>query len=202
MKKLLFIFALVVSLVLPGAGFVYAAEYPDTLPPVPEKYQDSPYIIYTYKGKPYLDIFYCGNSEFTCIFQVYKSQKLFRSIGSEGFTLVMYDLVDGSWGNFNSSSYYSSTTCNRSIDIPSDLDYSDIILYSTENVLDFESGKVVFPLPPGPLGMPEGTLEQIVTQENPLKEILILLPMVIVCWAGYVGLRKALAILARILRKA
>jgi len=75
------------------------------------------------------------------------------------------------------------------------------IVSSNHDIYD-ESGNLVFQKPSDPLGIPRETLTQILTQENPLKEILLLLPMAMVCLVGYVALRKALRTLETILKTA
>lgn len=81
------------------------------------------------------------------------------------------------------------------------LKYSDIDIYS-----DHEKTLVFFPVTPHPepliLGMKENQLGQILEQTNPLQEILLMIPIAVVCLAGYVGLRKGLALLVQLLHQA
>lgn len=82
----------------------------------------------------------------------------------------------------------------------------DSILLSNKD-LTFNNGDyagITFFRPPQKLilGVQEPVLIQAVTQENPLKEILKLLPMAIPCLIGYAALRKALRTLATILKTA
>lgn len=211
MKKVLFIFALIVSLVLPGVGSVaYAMDYPSNIPEPPV---DSSYKVILYKADSIIYLFTINQSQLDVYLndgylniKYWDSEKNtlllcndYPSTRLNGFNVSNYQLQNSEWKPITSSN--RDILANSSYEIFStvlDIEF----IYSDINIIDFDTREVVFPLPPGPLGMPEGTITEIVTQVNPLKEILILLPMVIPCLVGFVSLRKALRILVTILKTA
>lgn len=85
-----------------------------------------------------------------------------------------------------------------------DLASRAIIYSSNDLVVEMYScvGTCFFHLSQPELGLDQQVIAQILEQTNPLQEILLLIPVTIACLVGYVGLRKALNRLVRILRRA
>lgn len=103
---------------------------------------------------------------------------------------VQYQLVDGEWVEYASSATVSSSH-NISFVDPASIVSSDLNIYDA-------SGNLFFG-PPSPI-LP-GRLEGVKMTEV-LMEIVRILPIVLVCLVGWIGLRKGLALLVRLLRKA
>lgn len=76
------------------------------------------------------------------------------------------------------------------------------IIKSSIDVYKYDSGEIFFLASPIILGLSEAKLVQILEQMNPLQEILLMIPIAVVCLAGYVGLRKGLALLVQLLHQA
>lgn len=214
MKKFLFIFVLVVSLVLPGAGSVYAAEvsqidnlnswlvsngYPEL--DFEETDDNVNYYYYMIRNTVNYDYTYIytfsmdSSISFSAYYKPYDFIYLYvdENLTYEKITRNLYHLDD--------SSYVLAASGNGTLNCVSGYEviYSNFDIY-TDTTFDqffFQQTPVA-----QVLGLPEVTLTQILTQENPLKEILILLPMAIPCLVGYVALRKALATLVTLLRTA
>lgn len=198
MKKFLFIFALVVSLVLAGTGsVVYAMDYPSNLPDFPSlpyAPEDSYHIIYLNSDSVYyLLVIEAPDKESVQV--KYVDDYLTSIYVGSLSTLREFKLVNNSWQHVTNTSLERKWTNHGMSVNHQGYVYSDIDIYDSE-------GNIFFPVPPGPLGMPEGILTQILTQENPLMEILKLLPMAIPCLVGFVALRKALRTLETILKTA
>lgn len=222
MKKSIFIITLVFTLLLScsGGGLVaYAADdlYSELEPQFDEKLVDQYggnleeycyYVDFTFSDTYYLTK-YCRfySTEpilLSMAFERYSDSYYFTNTTSvsmnEGENIICvqyYDYIDGydkedKWMS-NGSCFYLNTAS-----LETALSY---IIFSNHDIYD-ESGNLVFQKPSDPLGIPRETLEQILTQENPLKEVLILLPMAMVCLVGYVALRKALRTLETILKTA
>lgn len=208
MKKFLFIFALVVSLVLPGAWNVYAAEYEYS--DVVNQFEDKFLEFYPDKNLSdfpyYIDLVLVasiGGDTRKTFFRAYSNMPLTQidytdesfmisSSDQDNILSVFYDtyplgLYVDKW-NFSSGTIF--------------LKYeTDYIIGSNYDVYD-DDGLLVFQKPSALLGMPREILAQVITQENPLKEILKLLPMAIPFLVGFVALRKALRTLETILKTA
>ena len=202
MKKFLFIFALVVSLVLSGAGTVaYAMTYPEDFPELPLD-SNSNILIINIEGR--YRLYFVELEENISLDNAWFGLKYFTdttdyvTVESNAQSKLHYYLLEDDVWEFKSTRELESGQSNITSIDDGQFEY----IWTNSKVIDNSSNEVVFPLPPGPLGMPEGTLTQILTQENPLKEILKLLPMAILCLVGFVALRKALRTLETILKTA
>ena len=225
MKRFLFMFAFVVSLLLPCVKNVYAASSTDDsqnyLSYVEGYSQEEIYNFlrdyissknFNLDSYPY--VYFLDRSDFVESNDLNTSSYLlFLSSGpaiynSSSKCLRFKDV------NFVEVSIYSSSgngkifyNYNTAFNYNYvDLSYSqEYLVYSNYEVFNGDTlfmPKMSFPRPQIILGMEKTVLSQVVAQENPLKEILTILPMVIPCWVGFVALRKALRLLATILRTA
>lgn len=219
MKKILFILTLVLTLVLPCAQNVYAAQ---------NYYKDKNYWTefsvldnegkYNYaldfltsksvsvSDKPYVFMVHNFSGHYFILFSetpaLVDSNGKFLQDNENLCTLIRFYSNDYDGQILISDDFYANNYGN----VPPLNDSNTVIHYSNYDFCDASGNviysKVSFPKPQIILGTPEPVLSQVVTQENPLKEILILLPMAIPCWVGFVALRKALRILETILRTA
>ena len=207
MKKFLFIFILVLSLVLPGARNVYAAEYEysDIASQFNDKFEEfypdvnlSDYLYYadffisTDSSTPRNTWFRAYSNEFLSLNRTSEEWQRLVCSNMDNVLCVYYDFYPFD----NGTDEWKSTSGTFGIK-----DNRDYIVASNYDIYD-DSGTLVFQKPSDPLGIPREILIQVITQENPLKEILKLLPMAIPCLVGFVALRKALRTLETILKTA
>lgn len=149
-----------------------------------------------------------NGSSYTYDYIKFESSELFcdvsYNIGSDGLVVnsILDELSYYQINNYKMDDDYASVVCSETnlLDLS-----SRSIIYSNKDLI-VEDGKFIgtcfFHLPQLVLGTEQQTLTQILNQENPLKEILLLLPMAMVCLVGYVALRKGLRILETILKTA
>ena len=215
MKHKFLVFALVLTLLVPwfGGSVAYAAEdlYSELEPQFDEQLN-----IHVTNGTDrfpyYVDCIFTVNGYYTNKYYLrfYSVDSVLIHQDEQGYFLGCSDynsseLTDYSVyfldyiGSDSDGWSYSSGTFR----FPANIEESSFsyIVSSNHDIYD-ESGNLVFQKPSEPLGVPGEILTQVMTQENPLKEILKILPMVIVFLVGCVGLRKALVTLRTTLRKA
>lgn len=208
MKKFLFIFALVVSLVLPGARNVYAAEYEYSdvvdlfdvhfLELLPDSnLSDFPY---------YVDVCYStvvGSVTKVSFSRVYANMPILKyDYTSKQFKLSTSDPDNVMIITFDTYPDDSQTDKWRLNVNHLGLTIDSYPFVGSNHDIYHSDGTLVFHRPQKILGIQEPVLIQVITQENPLKEILKLLPMAIPCLVGFVALRKALRTLETILKTA
>lgn len=192
MKKVLFIFALVFTLLLPCFGVTTAFasfnfNFPESVPPIPESFDYDYYLVFDtgYGQNSYSGYVVHGSNSKV----YYKNGALYYFPNNE---VHMVQCLTGEDWNMNYGKY-------TNYDSGSNL---SLLIYSNYDIYNEDGTELFFQVPQPVLGMEKETLAQVVAQENPLKEILTILPMVIPCWVGFVALRKALRLLATILRTA
>lgn len=196
MKHKLLVFALALTLLLPcfGGSVAYALdEYTDItsyVEDICDVFQDG-YSMPSLDDYKYQMIYIYNDT-----YNLYCSDvPLFLSSGnlkntSKPFGYVWFYFDGTQWKHHNSDTDATITSM-----------IFDSFYVSSYDIYN-SSSELVFQKPSEPLGIPGEILTQAVTLETPLKEILVILPMVIVCLVGYVGLRKALATLRATLKKA
>lgn len=198
MKKSIFIITLVFTLLLScsGGGLVaYADDYYDISLYVTElgtfDYdlpENSYQILFYYDDVNYGGYYFLVFNDYVSYIDVSSSTgEYILKHPNDTSSYFKYWLIDGVW---TLQSSFGNGSCCTTI---------------TASNFDIYYGNELFFLQtPRPLvlGMEEKMLVQVITQENPLKEVLILLPMVMVCLVGYVALRKALRTLETILKTA
>ena len=184
MKRFLFIFTLLVSLLLPCTLNVYAADipnWPEDVPTITESFEYDHIIIFDTGDGSYI-------AHGSNVSPYYKDGALFYPLPNI-VRIIQYLPSNGLWNMnyFNETNYrYSSNASN--------------LFWSNHDIYNEDGTELFFQLPQPVLGMEKEILAQVVTQENPLTEILTLLPMVIPCLVGFVALRKALRTLETILK--
>ena len=215
MKHKFLVFALVLTLLVPwfGGSVAYAAEdlYSELEPQFDEQLN-----IHVTNGTDrfpyYVDCIFTVNGYYTNKYYLrfYSVDSVLIHQDEQGYFLGCSDYNSSELtdyyvyfldyiGSDSDGWSYSSGTYR----FPANIEESSFsyIVSSNHDIYD-ESGNLVFQKPSEPLGVPGEILTQVMTQENPLKEILKILPMVIVFLVGCVGLRKALVTLRTTLRKA
>jgi len=215
LKHKFLVFALVLTLLVPwfGGSVAYAAEdlYSELEPQFDEQLN-----IHVTNGTDrfpyYVDCIFTVNGYYTNKYYLrfYSVDSVLIHQDEQGYFLGCSDYNSSELtdyyvyfldyiGSDSDGWSYSSGTYR----FPANIEESSFsyIVSSNHDIYD-ESGNLVFQKPSEPLGVPGEILTQVMTQENPLKEILKILPMVIVFLVGCVGLRKALVTLRTTLRKA
>lgn len=211
MKRFLFIFVFMLLLSCSGGVVVQAADSNDIYSSFDDLFVEH-YSLEEFENSPYyVDISYPAESG-VWYFRMYSTEPIIftqqgyyapdfslsnmLAISGTEFSIRNVFLLD--YYDDSREDYISYDWSSRHLGSDYDIALSRIVS-SSHNIVD-DNGNVVFQKPSEPLGIPREILAQIITQENPLKEILVLLPMVIPCLVGYVALRKGLRTLVTILR--